>query len=493
MRVVLENDLGADVKGPIIVALPELSILSKAEQINASESSPGVSLDGTKIIIDQLNAGEQKELRIRYSLVLARLTSKKDETIWANQEGAQKNWRIHFNCIKPAKVRIEKSLPQPSTRTSAGFGDIVLQSDYGIASLVNCREGENEAEINYFIEKPFEINRAISKVGEKTIALQYKIKSAFALEGAQFSFLEELQGCAGPVKEQGEITAKTVFEGGLLAIEMKNDFAEGEQKIETIIVEGCNNTDPSFVTPISRPLEESENNSGAATTQPEQTENKSNPVKVAEETQALEAKKALLTEIQESIQKANEESTRYETAYFLPTGIRHTTSLQEKQGEAAVVQAKKIAKSVDSLITAVGSGQENKLAAYTEDFLKSKKNDLEKATAEIYSAIEYIKGLAADELAIAELRQKEFGNSETEKQLAEAEETAANSKFLEALLKAQALNSKLVGSFDKKVSAATGEVSAGLSFWALGAAGLAIIVLLFFLLSKSKKSELKEF
>jgi hypothetical protein len=208
----------------------------------------------------------------------------------------------------------------------------------------------------------------------------------------------------------------------------------------------------------------------------------------------LEGKKVLLSDYEKQRADAQGVVDGFSLAFWVPDEGGAVTarkkSLSFKEGEALVVKVEKAMKTLDGVWA---SSQSGGLEKYPQEFIGAGMGDLERAKDGLAEIVAQAKERAESELATAGERQKQFGTTETQKALDDAEEALAEGKFFYAQFVAAGTQEKFFAMTGEAVAAGGGFGGGGNGwYWLLGAFGLAALAGLAYVFSARKGKELKE-
>ncbi|MGC9113665.1 MAG: hypothetical protein ACP5IG_01055 [Candidatus Micrarchaeia archaeon] len=499
VKIVLRNPLSVAVNEAVEVELDELKPLAGAAYVIIVNASEGVSLNDEKIVLESVRAGGEYFLHLRYASVAAKTISFTESTEWASLSEARKKITWGFTCAAAGEVVLARRVAGRVSGAWASFGATAFFDSQSKTSTVGarayCLPGANKIEISYSIAEPFAVTRQEHSEAD-AVAIEYSFKSSAELAGARLALREQFSGCAGPVRVESELRETHFLAEGILAVELVGSWKEGEEKKAVVSIacpahvqplpyfNASQETESASYTQYRQETQETRATQGANSTEPYSmlALNTKDTGDALKEDTGEALKNQAAQDLEKAVGAARETAKVFDSAFLAPEGMKHSKSLAEQRGATARKNAEKTWVEAEKVIASPPK--------YSVEYAKQKARDLEEARALMEEAITEVREQAKAELAVAEARQKEFGNAASQALLEEAQDAFTQQEFLAALLKASKLNSQLAG----VPSPATAEAEAsGFASWALGVAGLAIIGLLYLFLSRKKERELKEF
>jgi hypothetical protein len=196
-------------------------------------------------------------------------------------------------------------------------------------------------------------------------------------------------------------------------------------------------------------------------------------------------KKAVFEDYGKLRDAANRAIETFNQVFALPEELvkYRVKSSVETTGRDAVDKAEKTMKRLDGLWAAVQS-KASELDKYSLDYLSSLVQDLDASRKAIEDSVRGIGDLAARELSLASERQKQFGTSETQRDLDQAKSNIESSRYFTAYVLANSLNRRMLG--------APAEGGADYTSVVFAVAGLGVLAFLAWLFSRPQGRALKE-
>lgn len=223
-KIFLHNALELDYNGTIALDAPFL------DGFVALEKSAEISFNANKIFLSSVEAGEDYYIVAEKKAVVARKTSEKTETLYANQYSAEERIEIRFSADEDAPVLIEfggEFLVETNAAFESGEGRIVF----------NALKGENSLAVRRKITEPAEVTKRVYSEGN-ALVLEYSVSPKTDLSNLEILFSERISCVPKKVDFSGVDSSDYKLLGETLVGKMvfKKVFAAQEKKA-TMVVE----------------------------------------------------------------------------------------------------------------------------------------------------------------------------------------------------------------------------------------------------------------